>query len=433
MLSRLFVRLYLALVILIFIMQFTIYPIVGQLIKSEVEKAVADLSKGGFYLMAKEFEGLDAKGVQARLDQLQEKFGYPLALGRLDEIELAKEYRQAVQRGEVVYSKHEGCHYLRLPMSNMVLITGPYVIDDVTVKARLLFMGLMIFVLTLPAGVWAVFMQKHLKRAEDVAEEFVSGNHSVRLKLPRFLPLQRLGSVFNHMAEGTQKLIQSQKELVNSVAHEIRTPLARVKFSLKMLESGGLESSEEKKEYIDEIHTDVEEINSLVDEMLTYARFERQREIEEVLFEHDMISWIQDLVDSEQTITSKKILLDHTRANRPLMNRFEPFYMARALRNLIRNAARYADRKIVVTISTQWNQCFIQVDDDGPGILESDYENIFKPFTRLDLSRNKAFGESGYGLGLAIAHQIVIWHKGDITVDRSPFDGTRFTISLPLS
>ena len=109
---------------------------------------------------------------------------------------------------------------------------------------------------------------------------------------------------------------------------------------------------------------------------------------------------------------------------------FEPKLMARALSNMLQNAQRYATQRVEVRASINVDTCSIVIDDDGPGIPVVDRTRIFEPFTRLDTSRNRDSG--GYGLGLAIAQRIALWHGGKIDVDDSPLGGARFVISWPV-
>ena len=109
----------------------------------------------------------------------------------------------------------------------------------------------------------------------------------------------------------------------------------------------------------------------------------------------------------------------------------EERYLHRVLQNLVTNALRYAQSRIVMRVEESEDQVVIHVDDDGPGIPEHERERVFKPFARLDKSRHRASG--GYGLGLSIVKRIVDWHGGEIRVDESPEGGARFTVTLPKS
>ena len=126
-----------------------------------------------------------------------------------------------------------------------------------------------------------------------------------------------------------------------------------------------------------------------------------------------------------------EVVFDHAalRGGNDAQARFEPRFMARAVTNLVRNAAKHASRRVRVGYDTTGQDCRIHVDDDGPGIAAADRERIFEPFVRLDTSRSRDTG--GYGLGLAIVRRVAAWHGGGVSVESSVLGGARFTISWP--
>jgi two-component system OmpR family sensor kinase len=105
-------------------------------------------------------------------------------------------------------------------------------------------------------------------------------------------------------------------------------------------------------------------------------------------------------------------------------------FLTRSVQNLIGNAVKYADKLVQVSLISVDDKVLIKVEDDGPGIEESEWENVFKPFTRLDKSRHKKTG--GFGLGLAIVSKIIQWHKGKCYLEKSDLGGACFVIELPI-
>jgi two-component system sensor kinase ParS len=105
----------------------------------------------------------------------------------------------------------------------------------------------------------------------------------------------------------------------------------------------------------------------------------------------------------------------------------EPRYMARAVRNLVRNALRFANNRVEVSVQHVHDKFVIHVDDDGPGIPEADHSRLFVPFARIDESRSRDSG--GSGLGLAIVQRIAQWHGGLASIAISPLGGTRISIT----
>ncbi|WDP87123.1 MAG: hypothetical protein HUN05_19970 [Desulfobacter sp.] len=300
---------------------------------------------------------------------------------------------------------------------------GPWPDQKLHKKAMVLFLLLFVLFLTLPALAWTFFLNRDIRKIEQSIARFISGDHGARAKVSKISSMTEIVRAFNAMARKTQKLIASQKDLANAVSHEIRTPLARIKFSLEMAgEENGTTG------YIKEINTDVEEIESLVNEMLTYARFEREHEYSAELFNHEMVSWLENLVDQERkTAQTKEIRFvpetDH------LIARFEPIYLGWAVRNLLRNGIRHCHHTVLLSLIPGPFRIKIHVDDDGPGIPLKAREKIFTPFFRMDKSRSRESG--GHGLGLAIAQRIITWHWGSVRVKDSPLGGARFTLVIP--
>ncbi len=428
--KQLFVRFYILLFVGFFVIYTTIMPFVRGVFESEIDKGHCEVAKGTFFLLSQEMAGLDETAAREKIAKLQPEFGYPMVLKTVREVKAPEKYQNDLINGDVVRDEKNDRHFMRLPGSDLVLVLGPYFLGDLTDRARYFFWGVVTALLVLPAGIWAFFFQRNLKNMERVTQRFVSGDHSARLKLPKVLPLQKLAAAFNHMAEKTQNLIASQKDLVNAVSHEIRTPLSRIKFSLEMLEPLSQEHFG-KRNHVQEISRDVDEINSLVDEMLSYAKFEVVPESSKGLPDNEVIFWLKRIVKIEQNNASQAdIMFKADPEIEKHMMKYEPVYLGWAVRNFIRNAVKYARSKIDVTLEIQEECCFIHVDDDGPGIPQQAREKIFEPFYRLDQSRNKESGN--YGLGLSIAKRIALWHKGTVSVSSSPMLGARFTIQLPI-
>ncbi|OZB29787.1 MAG: two-component sensor histidine kinase, partial [Pseudomonas sp. 34-62-33] len=108
----------------------------------------------------------------------------------------------------------------------------------------------------------------------------------------------------------------------------------------------------------------------------------------------------------------------------------EPRYLHRALQNLVSNAMRYAEGKVLISCQVGYKRCRIDVEDDGPGVPEEAWERLFSPFLRLDDSRTRASG--GHGLGLSIVRRIIYWHGGRAQIGRSDsLGGARFSLVWP--
>ena len=216
-------------------------------------------------------------------------------------------------------------------------------------------------------------------------------------------------------------LLQSHRQLTSSVSHELRTPLARLRFSHSLAREET--TSEAKDRFLARMERDIAEIDELTTELLDYAKLERgtpQIRLESVPAE----PWLEDvLADAREGGGSLEIRstieVDAVRC--------EPRYMARAVVNLLRNAALHARSTVSVSLRRENDRTVIHVDDDGAGIDAADRERLFEPFVRLDRSRARDSG--GFGLGLAIVRQVARWHGGEAVITESPLGGARVSIA----
>ena len=188
-----------------------------------------------------------------------------------------------------------------------------------------------------------------------------------------------------------------------------------------------IESAELRREKLNALDHDIEQLDQLIDEILTYARLEQGTP--NIEFKPVLVGELcEQLRDELETIRGDTVI--SVECGQPTLEvEAEERYLHRVLQNLVTNALRYAGSRIVMVVEGTESQVVIHVDDNGPGIPEHERERVFKPFARLDKSRHRASG--GYGLGLSIVKRIVDWHGGDIRVDESPMGGARFTVILP--
>ena len=189
------------------------------------------------------------------------------------------------------------------------------------------------------------------------------------------------------LAAQVARLIENQKLLVNAVSHDLRTPLARLKFALAML-------PKESQQQAQAMAEDVTEMEQLIAEMLAYARLEFELE-ELTMSDVDLNEVIEQQVSKLGKLTEKAI---HFQAGGNAVNvTGNNHYLSRALQNLIQNADKYGYSQISVSLQCHNEQASIIVEDDGNGIAKEQWQSIFVPFSRLDESRSKNGG--GYGLG----------------------------------
>jgi two-component system sensor histidine kinase RstB len=240
----------------------------------------------------------------------------------------------------------------------------------------------------------------------------------------------RLGGAFNRMAEQIQHLMGVQKEMIRAVSHELRTPVARMRFGIQMLEDTTTDAYLQKQ--LKDMDQDLQELDELVDEILTYARLEEGGPILEFK-ETNILDLIAQVSDETKRRTDKVNVTIHSQTDLEdhIFSSIEYRYMHRAIQNLVGNACRYAREKVHIEFSCHDDICRIDVEDDGEGIPQKDWDRVFSPFTRLDDSRTRASG--GYGLGLSIVQRIIYWHGGKALVGKSRWGGAKMSLLWPKS
>lgn len=272
-------------------------------------------------------------------------------------------------------------------------------------------------------------LHQHLRNIENVVARIARGELDARVRAGNLSLFDRLGEAFNRMAEHIQRLVGVQREMIHAVSHELRTPVARIRFGVQMLEDSDDPESWSKR--LAGIDGDIQELDELIDEILTYARLEQGGPL--LAFQDVNVAQIIDQVVEEQRLTCPQLTIEaelHGDADRWAMSDAEPRYLHRAVQNLVGNATRYAQGRVKVTCHFDPVTCRVDVEDDGPGIPEADWDKVFTAFARLDDSRTRKSG--GYGLGLSIVRRILYWHGGQAFVGRSEsLGGARFSLVWP--
>ncbi len=271
--------------------------------------------------------------------------------------------------------------------------------------------------------VWIEFLGLDRKRAhfETVTRQIARG----RGTLPQGVvdssgTLKELAYSFDSMSTHIQRLLKVQREMINAISHELRTPIARLRFGLEVLKDDVDEALEHS---ITALEFDVEELNTLVDEVLTYGKLEEGTLA--LNFEKTSIQQILDsIVDHNHTLLNKLDVRIVVQGD-DLVNA-DAHHLHRALQNLILNASKYANSTIAITFTADEERWQVDIEDDGPGIPIEDRDKVFIPFQRLDNSRTRASG--GYGLGLAIVQRIAFWHGGAVLIDSSELGGAKFSL-----
>ncbi len=376
---------------------------------------------------------------QQRLEELQPYFSYPIAFEKLSDLNLDMDqisrlrtdktqtillYRDsATMQGTTISAVSA---YTNVP--NRVLVLGPVPIFNwLPFKV---FAGVVLFSLfLLIMGVYFLILplERKIGKVRQALNRVRKGDLRTRVSIEGNDEMANLGLSFNMMTEHIQRLIEAQQELTRAVSHELRTPVARVRFGMEMLtDTDDYEARISQMEMIDK---DIEELNKLIDEIMTYAKLEQGTP--SLSFEKIVLkNLLQQVVDESENIKKDKIITTDLPAV-DVEVEAEYRYLHRVVQNFVGNALRYCNSTVQVSGGIEDGFAFVCVEDDGQGIAEKDRAKVFEAFARLDDSRTRASG--GYGLGLSIVSRIAYWFGGKVEVDQSPtFGGARFTMTWPV-
>lgn len=272
---------------------------------------------------------------------------------------------------------------------------------------------------------WAKPLWRDVEALKAATARVGEGDFEVRAVVGRGSMVEPIAQAFNVMAERVHALIRSHSDLEQSVAHELRTPLAQLKFDLELARSSA--NAEDRERRYAAMEQDVMDLEELVTELLLLASLReappyKPQPIAAKALMDDVIRRARD----EMRAAGHDVAIEAPR-NLPDQLSCDSKYLSRALVNVVRNAMRYAHSRVALTVERSGERTVINVDDDGPGVPPAERERLFEPFTRLEGARDRESG--GVGLGLAIVKSVAEWHGGEARISDSPLGGARVSIS----
>ncbi|MBT2970900.1 MAG: hypothetical protein B6D72_03270 [gamma proteobacterium symbiont of Ctena orbiculata] len=285
---------------------------------------------------------------------------------------------------------------------------------------------LAILVFALVSLLLARMLTRQVRPLRLAAQRMAEGDLSGRVELKGGDEISALGADFNLMAERLNDLLQSQRQLVRDVSHELRSPLARLRVALELAER-----EEDRNKALGRIEQEADELERLVTELLSLARLEsgqagleRQR-----LHLDELVEKVVTDAEFEAQAQQKGVAFSSEAVT--LVG--DAVLLRAAVENVVRNAIRHTPKgsEVRVSLTVDQGDCLIRVRDAGPGVEASQLELMFDPFTRTAEARER--GSGGFGLGLAIARRAMRIHGGEASARNHPQGGLEVSLRLPMS
>ncbi len=281
----------------------------------------------------------------------------------------------------------------------------------VTTSARLF--GLWI---TLPAiliiSIAIIFLKNQTRpiiKLAEASEKFGKGEKIGEFRPSGALEIRKAGYEFDKMRKRITRHLNQRSEMLSGISHDLRTPLTRMKLQMAFISDKNISKK---------LSEDINEMDKMLNEYLQFARVGAE-ENTETFDLRELITLILKKYNNQKIKfeKEKRIYFDGRKGQ-----------IERCLNNLINNSIKYSE-KIEVKLDKVKNNIFISIEDNGPGIPKSEYENVFKPFYKIDKSRAET--KSSVGLGLSISSDIVRSHGGNIKLEQSRLGGLKVRIFLP--
>ncbi len=279
-----------------------------------------------------------------------------------------------------------------------------------SIRIFTLWITLPAFLLILIAMIFLKNQTRPIIKLAEASEKFGRGEEIEEFRPSGALEIRKAGYEFDRMRKRIIRHLNQRSEMLSGISHDLRTPLTRIKLQLALIKD---------KEISKKLSEDVDEMEKMLNEYLQFSSSKSIDKTETFNISDLIVSTLAKYENTNISLSQSEKSLFNGRKN----------LIQRCLNNLIDNALKYAN-KVKVKQEKFNNNIMIFIEDDGPGIQASEYENVFKPFYKIDKGRSDT--KSSVGLGLSISSDIIRSHGGNIELEKSELGGLKVKISLPV-
>ena len=258
--------------------------------------------------------------------------------------------------------------------------------------------------------IWLYPLLRRLALLRKSAQAFGAGDLQVRIAADKHSYIKTIEQDFNRMAQRIEQLIADNKLLSRGLSHDLRTPLARLRFGLDVLEEAELTAAQQQN--LAHLNRDLVAMESLVEALLNYARLEQAT----IAFAAQPVSLALLVTQLRDDFYRDQVELFIAPSAKEAQLQADPEYLAMLVHNLLQNALRYGHGRVQLSVQQLGDQLQLQVEDNGPGIPLTEREKVLKPFYR---SADSHHHSGGHGLGLAMVERIAQWHRAELILTES--------------
>lgn len=418
---------------------FVIYAIIDfvkiRTLEVLTERAQYELIRQTVDLLERKYLLYKEGTLESKFNELNEYSVYSvniLGVFNLKEILPENDYAKILD-GEMIVL-HENLALKRIKGTNKVLSlnasqfgVGNRLADNGSIRYRVYINGMLwlALLIALFCYSWLNPIWSDVKKVREKALLLSAGKLETRVEGTSSAIFKPIADALDEMADRIQNAAIMRRTMTTTIAHELRTPIARIRFHLHNYFEE--QDAESKEKTVKNVYTELNFVESLIDTALSYASIENYNKI--ISPQKQYIStWFDEQIDKSTTDNRNIQFIKNYDSNLGWVY-MDMNLMEHVLSNLLGNAKKYTNDIIKVSATRTEETLTFSVEDNGKGIPPEDIEKVFKPFYRG--KSNKKLGIRGFGLGLAIVHKIVTLHRGTVYVKTSELGGACFVVEMP--